>query len=152
MFEQWKYRVKLHKLFKQKEMNRVAYDDQIQKARRDNASREDIEGLKLDCLQKEFRIEDEIAILVTDNLIQMASRHFVPVPSRKSEGMWGNCVTFDQRVLTNNGISQLRSSLRKEFNERRKAFYERVELVVKVLAVLIGIIGAITGLIAVIVK
>lgn len=75
-----------------------------------------------------------------------ARRRFVPIPSRETDEMWEQCDTISNRyVLTDKGISQLRSSLRKEFKAQ-------VELIVTVLAVLTGIIGAITGLVAVIMK
>lgn len=91
-------------------------------------------------------IEEEIAILATDYITQMARRRFVPIPSHDQNGMWDQCNKMSNRyILTHRGISQLRSSLRKD----RK---EQVELVVMILAVLTGIIGAATGLWAVILK
>ena len=91
-------------------------------------------------------VDEEIALLVTDTLIKKARRRFVPIPSFDTDGMWEQCSVMSNRhVLTAQGITQLRSSLRKE----RK---EQVELVVMVLAVLMGIIGAVTGLVAVIMK
>ena len=146
MTEYCKYRAKLAKLFRQKERLRAAFAADIRKAQKDSKSREDIQSLEHQSYFEESMIDEEIAILATDNLIRKARRRFVPIPSHDTDGMWEQCNTISNRyVLTDQGISQLRSSLQKE----RK---EHAEIVVMVLAVLTGIIGAVTGLVAVIMK
>ena len=91
-------------------------------------------------------LDEEISILTTDNLIRKARRRFVPIPPHETEEMWEQCDKISNRyVLTNKGISELRSSLRKE----RK---EQVELIVMILATLTGFVGEITGLVAVTMK
>lgn len=145
MFEKWKYRAKLAKLFRQKEKLRSAYDEKIRQAEKDGKPSDDIEVLKLDSYHGSIMIDEEIAILATDNLIRKVRRHFVPIPSRKTDGMWEQCIASNRYVLTDQGISKLRSALRKELNER-------YEIILKFSALLIGIIGALTGLVAVILK
>lgn len=146
MTEYYRYRAKLAKLFRQKESLRSAFTSDIRKAQKGCKSRKDIQSLEHQSCFEESIIDEEIAILATDNLIRKAKRRFMPIPSHDTDGMWVQCNTISNRyVLTNQGISQLRSSLHKE----RK---EHAELVVMVLAVLTGIIGAITGLVAVIIK
>jgi len=146
MIEHLKYRGKLAKLFRQKEAIRSAYADDIRKARKEDKPSIDIQSLEYSSYFEETMVDEEISILATDSLICKARRRFVPTPSREDEGMWEQCNTVSNRyVLTNKGISELRSSLRKE----RK---EQVEFVVMILAILTGIIGAATGLVAVIMK
>lgn len=146
MNEYLKYRAKLAKLFSQKEAIRNAYADDIRKAQKEGKSRDDIQSLEHSSHFEESMVDEEISILATDNLISKARRRFVPIPSHETEGMWDQCDTISNRyVLTSKGISEVRSSLRKEQKEQ-------IELAVMILAILTGIIGAITGLVAVIMK
>ncbi|MEW6536947.1 MAG: hypothetical protein AB1454_15155 [Candidatus Auribacterota bacterium] len=146
MIEYCKYRAKLANLFRRKKSLRAAFAEDIRKARKEGKSTEDIQSLEHQSYFEESMIDEEIAILATDYLLEKARRQFVPIPSHDTNGMWKQCNTISNRyVLTNQGISQLRSSLRKN----RK---EQVEFVVMVLAALTGIIGAVTGLVAVILK
>jgi len=90
------------------------------------------------------KADDELAILETHYLIQKANRRSIPIPSYSTEGMWKQCgKNSDQYVLTNQGSSQLRSSLQKETKER-------IRLIVMTLIFLAGIIVSMTGLLAVI--
>jgi hypothetical protein len=145
MIEYFKYRAKLIKLFCQKETVRSAFAEDIRKAQKEHRTK-DVESLEYESFFEESLLDEEISILATDNLIRKARRHFVPIPTNEVDGMWEQCSKISTRyVLTNKGISELRSSLRKE----RK---EKVELVVIILATLTGVVGAVTGLVAVIMK
>ncbi|MDF3129274.1 hypothetical protein P0Y35_08710 [Kiritimatiellaeota bacterium B1221] len=146
MIEHLKYKLELAKCFRQKEVIRKAYADDIRKALKDGKTGTDIQSLESGSHFEENIIDEEISILVTDYIIRKARRQFVEIPAHESEGMWEQCNKVSYRyVLTSKGISELRSSLRKE----RK---EQVELVVMILTVLTGIIGSATGLVAVIFK
>jgi hypothetical protein len=146
MSEYLKYRAKLAKLFSQKEAIRNSYADDIRKAQKAKKSQDDIKSLESSSYFEESMVDEEISLLATDYLIGKATRRFVPIPSRETEGMWNQCNNISDRyILTRQGISELRSSLRKEQKEK-------IELVVMILAVLTGIIGAVTGLVAVIMK
>lgn len=146
MIETLRYRAKLAKLFRKKEDLRAAFAEDIQKAQNEGKPQEEIQFLKHQSYSEERMFDEEISILATDNLIRKASRRFVPIPSRETEGMWERCDNISNRyVLTSKGISGLRSNLRKEQKEQ-------FELVVMVLAILTGIVGAVTGLVAVMMK
>ncbi len=146
MIEYLQYRAKLTQLFRQKERLSADFTEKIRKAQKAGKPTEDIQSLENDWYFGEHCIDEEIASLATDNLIRKARRWFVPISSYDADGMWKRCDTINNRyVLTNQGISQLSSSLRKEHKER-------AELLVMVLSVLIGIVGAATGLVAVIMK
>jgi len=146
MIEHLKYRAKLAKLLRQKEALRNSFKEDIRKASKEGKPRGDIEYLEHQSYFEEDMIDEEISILATENLIHNARRRFVPIPSRETEGMWEQCHTISNRfVLTSQGVSELRSSLRKE----RK---EQLEFVVQILATITGVVGAATGLVAVIMK
>jgi hypothetical protein len=141
-----RYRAKLARLFRQREKLRAAFAEDIRKAQKDGKPSDDIKSLEYQSYFEESMIDEEIAILATDYLIQKARRRFLPIPSHDTEGMWEQCNVISTRyVLTNRGISELRSSLRKEQNDQ-------AELVVRILTLLVGIIGAFTGFVAVIRK
>lgn len=146
MIEHFKYRVKLAMLYRQRARLSAAYADDIRKAKKDDKPQEDIYSIERDSEFETDMIDEEIVILATDNLVEEARRRFIPIPPIGSNGMWEQCNKMSNRhVLTNQGISHIRSLLRTE----RK---EQVELAVMVATVLTGIIGTITGLIAVIMK
>jgi len=146
MIEHVRYRAKLVKLFRQKKTVRSAFVEDIRKAQKEGKPRETYSALEHQSYFEESMIDEEISILATDNSIRMARRPFVPIPSRKTGGIWEQCHTIGNRwVLTSKGISELRSSLR----TKRK---EQVELVVRLLVPLTGVIGAVTGLVAAIMK
>lgn len=146
MIEYMQYRAKLAGLFRRKEAMRNGYTEDIRKAQNEHKPRVDIRSLEDESYFEDSMLDEEIALLTTDYLIRKARRCFVPIPSHESDGMWEQCNKMSNRyVLTDAGISELRSSLRKE----RK---EQVELVVMVIATLTGVIGAVTGLVAVILK
>lgn len=146
MIEHFKYRAKLTNLFRQKETVRNAFAEDIRMAQKEHKAKEDIQSLEYQSYFEECMLDEEISILATDNLIRKARRRFIPIPPHETEGMWGRCEKISNRyVLTNKGISELRSSLRKD----RK---EQVELYVMIIAILTGVVGAITGLVAVIMK
>lgn len=146
MVDYFRYRRTLSKLLRQKTRLRAVFRAEISKAHREGKPRAEIESLESQGHFEESMVDEEIAILATDHLIRKAQRRFVPVPARDEGGMWIQCDRISNRyVLTNRGISHLRSCLRTE----RK---EQVEIFVIVVAVITGIIGAATGLVAVILR
>lgn len=146
MIDHLKYRAKLAKLFRKKEAIRNAFAEDIRKAQKEGRPREEIQSLEHQSYFEESMVDEEISILATDILVRKARRRFIPIPPREADGIWEQCNTSSNRyVLTNRGISELRSSSRKE----RK---EQVEFVVMILAILTGIVGAVTGLVAVTMK
>jgi len=143
MIDYIRHRRKLAKLFKQRKSICDVYAGEIRKARKEGKTREGIESIEAEAHFERRMIDEDISILVTDYLIMRANRRFVPVPSRDEDGMWEQCDVVNNRyVLTNTGISKLRTSLRLEKKERN-------EMVLKILAAITGIIGAATGLLAV---
>lgn len=146
MIRHFKYRLKLAVLYRQSARLSAAYADDIRKAKNDGKTRQDIHSIESDSRFEADMLDEEIAILATDNLIEEARRRFIPIPPIDSNGMWEQCNKMSNRhVLTNQGISHIRSLLRTE----RK---EHTELAMMVATVVTGIIGTITGLVAVIIK
>lgn len=143
MLEHLKYRLALSKLFKQKEELRTAFSADIRKARTEGKRTDDIESIESQSRVEEQMLDEQISILVTNYLIGQASRRFVPIPPHSEQNMWSQCDVISNRyVLTNDGITRLRSALRSEQKERN-------EMWLTMLAALTGIVGALTGLVAV---
>ena len=133
-------------MFRQKEKKHTAFATDIQKAWKDGKPQVDIQALEHKSYVEQKMIDEEISILTSDYLIRKARRRFVFLPSRETDEMWEHCEMISTRyVLTNQGISQLQSSLRKRLKEQ-------VEIIMLLLAALTGIIGAVTGFVAVLMK
>lgn len=146
MLDYIKYRIKLGEFYKQKTSIRESYSNEIRRAKMQGMSFEDIDSLWAEARIEVETIEESISTHVTDYLLLCANRRFVPIPSYDEMGMWEKCKLISSRyVLTNIGISRLRTALRSEMKER----YEMVSII---LAAITGIIGAATGLIAVLLK
>ncbi|MDI5985353.1 hypothetical protein QLQ85_11170 [Halomonas sp. M4R5S39] len=146
MIEYLQYRAKLAKLFRQKEAVSNSYRVAIRNAQAEPKPREEIQSIEHESYFEDSMLDEEISILATDYLTRRAKRRFVAIPSHEAEGMWEQCNKISNRyVLTDNGISELRSSLRKEQKEQ-------VEFVVMIFATLTGVVGAVTGLVAVTMK
>lgn len=143
MIDYIRYRRQLAKLFKRRKSLHDIYVKEIRKAHQERKPRDDLAVLEAEASFEQRMINEEISILVTGYLIMRANLRFIPVPSRSEDGMWEECEFESNRfVLTDAGISKLRTSLRSEWKERN-------EMVIKVLAAITGIIGAATGFLAV---
>lgn len=141
-----KYRIALWRLLKQKEKIRFAYAKEISTAHKEGKKPDDIRALEASAWFEEQMLNEEISLLVTAHWISKATKHFITIPSRATEGMWEQCDKISERfVLTNAGISALRSALRAEIKERR-------DLVLPYILALTGIIGTLTGLVAILRK
>ena len=102
--------------------------------------REDLEG---SFIAEERLYQDELRVLISNHLVSLAHRLFIPVPEVKREGgLWEQVSTTGQYYLTTSAPSELRSAIRRE----RK---EKLEMWLLGLAACTGLVGAITGLIAV---
>jgi hypothetical protein len=145
MFEDFKYHVKLNRLFRKKYLIRTSYDIEIRKALKDKQL-DEVAEIRDSRRFEDDMIDEEIAVIATNNLIRKARRRFVPLPLHDDQGMWQECeIVNDQYVLTDKGVSHLRSLLRAEHKEQIESF-------VIVVTCMTGFIGVVTGLIAVIMK
>lgn len=89
-------------------------------------------------------INEEIAVLITQYLRHKAEKKFLPVPPlNDKDGFWKQGQYTGKWYLTNKGITELQSLIRKDGKEKREMFSYWI-------SILFGLIGAITGLIAVI--
>lgn len=146
MIEHLRFRRELAKRRRQEEHLRAFCKAEISKARSEGKSRSEIGGLEAQEHAEVTMLEEEIAIVVTEHWLRKAHRRFVPTPELKDGDMWIQCSrTSNEYVLTNRGISQLRTSLRRELKER-------VEVVVMAAAIVTGLLGALTGLVAVVLR
>lgn len=146
MIDYIRYRMALRRLSKRKRKIRDSFGKDLISARAADKSMNDLRSLESEAWFEEGMVDEEIALLITDFLIAKADKHFIATPSRKEEEMWEQCNKISERfVLTNVGISAIRSSIRAEAKERRY-------FILPVIAALTGVIGTITGLIAVLKK
>lgn len=146
MIDYIKYRLRLAKLFKQKERVHALYANKITEAKNESKNQNDIKSLENDSWFEQQMISEEISILVTDYLTKKANRSFIPTPSLEEDGMWEKCNKIHCRyVLSSKGITKLRTSMRIEKKEK-------YDMLLLLFTTLIGIIGATTGLIAVLLK
>lgn len=144
MLNYLKFKIKLKNLYKTKSKLQNAYQYDIKAAYEQNVKNEKIEYIR-DCAYHETRmIDEEISLLVTDYWLEISNQYFLPLPSKKDEDMWEECCIMSRRkVLTNKGISELRSEL---YTYKDSKY--RTEL--KLITALTGMVGAATGLLAII--
>lgn len=143
MLEYIKYSRKLRSLTKKLDETNSFYSGKIREAEKKKEGREEVDSLISEAIFEESMLKEEISIHVTNYLAEYATKHFISIPDRDEEGMWQKCrYMSERRVLTNKGISKLRSLIRSENKEK-------IESLSVILASITGVIGAITGLIAV---
>ncbi len=92
--------------------------------------------------------DEEVDAYLTNKWLARARRQMIPIPARHDEDgnespFWYQGRYTGEWCLTNQGLTMLRSEIRRE----RKESYERWT---PIATMIIGIIGAITGLISVI--
>lgn len=139
------YRFSLSKLNRQRSKIDKSYKKQYDEAKKekDEEKKQEISSLAIYELDE---IDDEILFLEHQYLRSISTKHLIQVPpviEREKGGLWERSRYNGKYRLTNEGIRQLRSEIRKE----RK---ERTELLARWISILIGLLGAITGLVAVI--
>lgn len=143
MISNYKFNNKLKSLQKSRQKLREAYAQDLKSAYKEYKSEEDIQEIRAMEMHEVSMIDEEISMLATTHWISVAEKKALPVPSRDDKNMWKQCHTMSREyVLTNNGITQIRS----EYNKLRDSKYH---LLFQTIAALTGIIGAITGLIAI---
>ena len=84
-------------------------------------------------------------MLVTSRLVGKATKLFLPLPKQNDQNWKRGTMISPGNILTEDGIMELRSAIRRDQKERRDAY-------VSVTTLVIGLIGATTGLLAVILK
>lgn len=129
---------------KQREID-CSYKKLIEKARKEKPSREKIESLQAEGGFEHSMIQDEIDLLVTRRLTELARRLILPLPKYDDEEMWIPSQSCRAKVLTEQGVVEVRSTIRQELKERRDAYLPWI-------VVLVGLLGTITGLLAVILR
>ena len=140
MLSYLKYRFRLYKLYNQNRRLQKKYDLYIGSAER---NRENTEELIAEAIHIRNEYDIEIRELYTDYLTETARKLVIELPSYEDETLFEKPMGFIKKILTNKGVSNMRSSIRIERRERREG-------IVQLIALIIGLIGAITGIIAVI--
>ena len=143
MIEYIKFKLALRKFNKYIESVRKKYNEDVSVAKKEKKSNDDIRFIEHNAWHEERMYNEEISIIVTQYLLSKARKHFLPIPPREESEMWEQCNQIStQFVLTNAGVTKVRSFLRTESKERK-------EVILTYIAAFTGLIGAATGLIAV---
>lgn len=141
MFDELKFRYRLRQLQRQSLSIDNLYIKKVTEARREKKDRDEIEAIVSDRQFESQLIQDDIAQLATQYLYRTAYKYLLPKPGLDEEGMWEESRITGLRLLTDKGISELRSAIRKERKERSEHFWMW-------LAGLTGLVGALTGFLA----
>ncbi len=115
------------------------------KAIEDNVSQERLAYISHGYRADNQDYNDEIMELNTRYLYSKSQKLLLPVPDYSDNTIWEQSHISGRHNLTNKGVTQLRSAIRKELHERRIGALSWV-------AALTGVIGALSGLIAIIGK
>ena len=146
MIDKLKYYWRLKKLYKKQEITKKVYDNLIKKAKKEGKKGNEIQRLYSEAGSEYFLIQDQIDILITSYLKSEANKLILPIPEDDDIKMWKEAPDMcPYKVLSEKGVTELRSAIRRERKERREAHISWI-------AIIIGLIGAITGLLAVILK
>jgi hypothetical protein len=140
MLSEIKFRWRLKRLFAEQDALRALYRAELTKARKERASSEDILSISGEASSEESLLQDNIDSVVTRFWIRRAERLFVPVPEKSDKDMWKESEFGEGWLLTEKGISAVRSAVREEAKKS-------MEIWATIGTILIGVIGAATGLI-----
>ena len=144
MFDWLHYRYQLTLLQRKKRQTQRYFAKALNKARKEQKSVDDLQGLGAEETHELDFIDDDIHHLISNYVRSEAEKHFVPVPRfNLMEGKRERSEVSDRYRLTQEGIRELRSAIRAE----RK---ESSELARSWLTGLTGLIGVLIGLLAII--
>ncbi len=119
---------------------------EIKKAREANKPLIEIQGIEHLEMDQIEMIREEIRTLETRYYRMKTLEKSLPFPKYDEEEKWDRCRrTSEERVLSDIGITSVRTAIRKEWKEKYEPFFTLMMLG-------IGLIGALIGLVAVINK
>ena len=137
------YRKSLGKLSRDRDKESKALSKLVQEAKKLGGRAKADEVYQAESFELES-IDEDISLLRTRYLINRAEKKSLPLPPMNEEdGFWETGRITGSWYLTNKGITEVRSLIRKDTREILEIFSKWV-------SILIGLIGAITGLVAVI--
>ncbi|MFA5858002.1 MAG: hypothetical protein WC955_02935 [Elusimicrobiota bacterium] len=138
------YRYLLFKLNKQKDKLNRSFNELSNK--NPNNDTNEYQNKLADLGYEDNCLQEDIALLKTRYLRDLASKLSLPIPDWKENEMWEQDGQQGRYYLTNKGITYLRDSIRKEQKESKEIIFQWVAFIV---GTIIGLLGAITGLVAV---
>lgn len=138
MIDEFKFHFKIRSLLRRSHRANQKNRNAISRARSEGQPSDDILSLEND-EEHDYREYDElIREAMTTHLIHRARKLILPLPS--DDEAWSEGYLYGNRILTEKGITELRSAIRKERSERSRLW-------VTPLSLIIGLIGSATGLI-----
>ncbi|MDF1849507.1 MAG: hypothetical protein P1U85_01645 [Verrucomicrobiales bacterium] len=142
MIEGIKFHFKIRSLLLRSQRADEDNREAINQARKDGKSSDDIQSLEHDAMHDHREFDELIREAMTTYLSNRARKLILPLPS--DDDAWSKGYLYQNRILTEKGITQLRSAIRQEKSERS-------HLWVTPLSLIIGLIGSATGLIGLLV-
>ena len=147
MFDYLRAKRELQSLNKSVTRTSAAYKKELEAARKEKKSRDEIYGIQQSEYQECRIYLDEIDQINTRLLCAQANRLGVPVPT--DEGSWDESNIIGGRALTTKAFAELRTAMRKEQNERWAYWELRLKVLAAVFTAVTGAAGALIGLIAI---
>lgn len=115
----------------------------LEKVRKEEHTREDLDRVYSDWNFEEEYARDEVAIAETRFWTALAYRYFVSLPN--ADDQWERSEQIGARFLTPPALKALRAEVRKERAEQRQDW----QFLLPWISTAIGVLGSITGLVAV---
>lgn len=138
MFGLIKYRYGIRKLNKA-----IAKIEKKYEKDKKEATGNDYDSLMSMIASEVFPLYEEIEHLKTKRFCQLSNKYEIPIPEREDENFWNKRQYDYGRVLTTEGIWEIKKLLKEEKRFRREG-------IAIWLTAIIGTIGAATGFIAII--
>ncbi len=142
MFEDIKLYWALRRVRKARDEASAKWDQKIAEAKAEGASAEAVHTVKYEANCDLIEFDEEIAYLISRRLFAQAYKLNLPLPPSGDE-YWEESKEHGARHLTNEGITLLRSVVRKEKKERGEHFRAWG-------TTLTGVIGSLIGLLTLI--
>jgi hypothetical protein len=140
MFDSVQHYFTLRSLQNQKDRVRAKYKCELEQARRDKKSKDDLHEIGVEEFLELDLIDDEIAQLQYTFLVRRAEKLLIPIPEFNTDSAaWRESHVTGQWRLTDDALHSLRMAIRKEQTERREHWQSWLTLI-------IGLIGALIGL------
>jgi hypothetical protein len=140
MFDSVQHYCRLGSLQNQKDRVRAKYKCELEQARRDKKSKDELHEIGAEEFAELDLIDDEIAQLQYTFLVRRAENLLIPIPEFDTDSpSWRESHITGKWRLTNDALHSLRMAIRKEQTERREHWQSWLTLI-------IGLIGALIGL------
>jgi hypothetical protein len=149
MFRNLKYHIQLRWLQRKARRTHAFYRKLYRKAQKQNPP-QGLDEISLEDRMETDLIDDDIAQLRSQYLIEQAEDYLIPVPEIERKGdAWEQSDISGRWRLTRKSAVRLLSAIRKEKTERFDYWQKRIGLLIGLLTLLLGILGTLIGLVSI---